>query len=118
MSLFQCEHCGCCENTALASQGHSGYMTKFFNWKDIEHLKGKKLCSACGPTHYSDGRPNNEAGWHGHFKRVYLPLGMFRTNERGDLAHRQTGDTDINKHAITAMPQSTHANTDRSEVSA
>ena len=45
MSLFQCEKCGCLENTALC-----GYWFR----------KGKALCSKCDP---------NIGKWHGAFKR-------------------------------------------------
>jgi len=101
MSLFQCENCGCCENTALSCQGCFGYAERFFDWEGLEDRQGKRLCSACGPTHYRDGTPSELGEWHGEFDRVYLPLGMFRTNERGDLAHIETGDTDFRKYSIT-----------------
>ena len=45
MSLFQCQHCGCRENTALAAQGCDGYAESFFDWTGLEDRKGKKLCS-------------------------------------------------------------------------
>lgn len=31
MSLFQCEVCGCCENTALSCQGFH-WMADLFDW--------------------------------------------------------------------------------------
>ena len=47
MSLFQCEVCGCVENTALASQGCScAGIIDCFDWKGFEGRKGKMLCSA------------------------------------------------------------------------
>ena len=46
MSLFQCEHCGCCENTALAMQGFKA-IEDWFDWSGIEYRKGKMLCRAC-----------------------------------------------------------------------
>lgn len=101
MSLFQCEHCGCCENTALAHQGFNGYAVKFFDWTGIEERKGLRLCSACGPTRYEDGTPTAAGVWHGKFERVYLPKGRFKTDREGNLSHVETGDTDFRKYAIT-----------------
>lgn len=95
MSLFQCEHCGCAENTALSSQGFS--YVEIFDWSAIPHLKGKKLCSACGPTRFSSGTPTGEGRWHGEFERVYLPPGEFKTNRDGNLEHIKTGSTDFRK---------------------
>lgn len=107
MSLFQCQRCGCCENTALASQGCDGYAVKFFDWTGIEDRKGKKLCSVCAPTNHSDGSPTKFGKWHGQFARAFLPLGMFRTARNGNLEHVETGDQDYRKYAITpATPDS------------
>ena len=100
MSLFQCEVCGCCDNTALAAQGFKGFMDRCFDWSEHPERKGKKLCSACGPAKYRDGKPTEFGAWHGEFKRVFLPLGMFETNRDGNLAHKETGDDDFRKYAI------------------
>jgi hypothetical protein len=100
MSLFQCEECGCCENTALSGQGCSGYAERFYSWAGLEERKGKKLCSACAPTKYSDGTPTEFGVWHDQFDRVYLPKGMFVTDKCGDLAHKDTRDTDFRKYAV------------------
>jgi hypothetical protein len=104
MSLFQCGNCGCCENTALASQGCDGYAEKFFDWTGIEDRKGKKLCSVCAPTAYANGVPTDYGKWHGVFPRTFLPLGQFRTARNGNLEHIETGDQDIRKFAITTEP--------------
>lgn len=101
MSLFQCETCGCCENTALASQGFKS-MEEYFSWDGIEDRKGKLSCSACGPSKYEDGEPSEYGVWHGEFERVYLPKGMFKTNRVGNLAHIKTGDEDFRKYRIKA----------------
>lgn len=100
MSLFQCESCGCCENTALTH--HGGYSRPdHYNWEGKEHLKGKKLCSACSPTHFDDGTICPKAGkWHGKFKRVYLPKGMFVTDREGNLKHKESGSTKFNDYAL------------------
>lgn len=75
MSLYQCEKCGAKENTALGAY-----------WsRDI------KLCSEC-----STGE------WHGQFRKVILPLGMFVTNRDGNLAHKIDGDVDLADYEIKA----------------
>jgi len=79
MSLFQCEKCGCCENTALC-----------LYWP----RKAKKqalLCSACDP---------DIGEWQGKFERTFLPPGEFATNGEGNLAHKATGETDFRKYAL------------------
>ena len=90
MSLFQCD---CVENTACAAQGFLG-MQDCFDWSGIEDRENKFLCSACGPTKYSDGKHTEYGTWHDRFERTFLPLGMFRTAKNGNLEHRETGDQD------------------------
>lgn len=85
MSLFQCESCGCCENTALSA----------YHWRKSK--KEPLVCSGCEDK-YDFDRPLRT--WHGEFERVYLPKGMFVTNHEGNLANRQTGDTDFTKHRL------------------
>lgn len=102
MSLFQCEVCGCVENTALACQGFKGVPEKWFDWSGIADRKGKLLCSSCGPTSYTDGSPTVYGKWHGQFKRIYLPKGMFKTNRVGNLEHVETGDEDYRRYAVDA----------------
>lgn len=103
MSLFQCEVCGCCENTALSCQGFNG-ITECFDWSYAPEREGLRLCSACGPTHYRSGKPSEYGKWHGKFQRVFLPLGMFETSCVGNLAHKETGDENFRDYAITASP--------------
>jgi len=101
VSLFQCQHCGCCENTALAHQGCDGWTADWYDWTGIEDRKGKKLCSACGPTKYREDGSDTELGtWHGRFDRVYLPMGMFRTARNGNLEHIETGSQDFRQYAL------------------
>lgn len=100
MSLFQCENCDCVENTALSSQGFAGSFAKYFDWSYSPELEGKKLCSACGPTHYSDGEKTKYGKWHKRFPREFLPLGMFVTNKVGNLAHKETGSEDYRPYII------------------
>jgi hypothetical protein len=98
MSLYQCQNCGCVENTA---SGH--YWSRdqrHFNWVGIEDRAGKKLCSACGPVAFASGEPTRLGRWHGRFERVFLPKDMFRTNHEGNLEHIETGETDYSKYRI------------------
>lgn len=85
MSLFQCQHCGCKENTALSGQGCDSFTVDWYSWNGIEDRKGKKLCSACAPTKYEDGTPTKFGKWHGEFERVFLPMGMYKTGPDGNL---------------------------------
>ncbi|MFM0487956.1 hypothetical protein [Paraburkholderia graminis] len=98
MSLYQCEHCGCCENTALGMQPRTP--AKWFDWTGIEDREGKHLCSACGPTRYSQGTPTEYGKWHGQFDRVFLPMGKFKTNRVGNLEHIETGTEDFRSFAL------------------
>lgn len=99
MSLFQCENCGCCENTACSSQGF--IWAEHFDWSYAPERRGMMLCAACGPTHYRDGERAREYGkWHNRFPRVYLPKGMFKTNDVGNLEHIETGSEDYRQYAI------------------
>jgi len=98
MSLYQCEHCGCCENTAL---GH--YWCRdhdVYDWTNIEGRAGMKLCSACAPSKFRDGTSTGKGSWHDEFDRVFLPKGMFKTNARGTLEHIETGSEDFRSYEI------------------
>ncbi|HBT4785507.1 TPA: hypothetical protein MB364_000807 [Klebsiella variicola subsp. variicola] len=102
MSLFQCENCGCCENTALSSQGFRGFFEQLFDWRYAPEREGMQLCSACGPTHYRDGQPTQFGRWHDVFPRAFLPKGAFFTNDRGNLEHRLSGSEDFLNYALEA----------------
>jgi len=99
MSLFQCENCGCVENTACSAQGFK-VLHDCFDWAGIEQLEHKLICSACGPTKYRDGKPTKFGKWHGVFDRTFLPLGMFKTNREGNLEHIETGEGSYKQYAI------------------
>ena len=73
-----------------------------YDWSGIEDRKGKKLCSACGPTKYKSGEDTKLGEWHGKFERVFLPMGTFRTAQNGNLEHIETGEQDYRKYLITA----------------
>jgi len=102
LSLFQCEICGCCENTALSGRGCNGEMEKYYDWRGIEDRKGKKLCSACAPTNYSKSELTGLGKWHDKFPRTFLPMGMFKTAQNGNLEHVENGDQDFIKYQIEA----------------
>lgn len=99
MSLFQCDNCGCVENTALTSVC-TKWRPRIFDWAGIEHLKCKELCCACAPRKYSDGTPTQFGVWHDRFERIYLPKGEWITNAQGNLEHKKTGDLDFKKYKI------------------
>lgn len=68
MALFKCEKCGCVENTALSGQGFQ--RVGIYDWSYAPELKGKMLCSECGPRQFNDGKPTPYGGkWHGVFKK-------------------------------------------------
>lgn len=100
MSLFQCENCGCCENTALSMQGFRGFPEQWYDWSYAPHLQGMLLCSACGPAKHSDGSDSEYGVWHNQFPRTFLPKGVFVTNRVGNLAHKDTGDEDFRKYEL------------------
>ena len=103
MSLYQCEHCGCCENTALGHYWIAKHEPELFDWTGIENRRGKYLCSACAPARFADGSKTGHGEWHGQFARTFLPVGMFKTNRRGNLEHIETGSEDFRRYAI-AIP--------------
>lgn len=98
MSLFQCEHCGCMENTAFSPLGN--VFSDLYDWKGIEDREGKKLCSACGPSKLNNGSDTKFGKWHGKFNRVFLPKDMFFTNSVGNLQHKENGDEDFRKYEV------------------
>lgn len=79
MSVFQCEECGCAENTA------TGWYWVNKMVKDPKYY-GRELCSICGPTHYDSGEVIEKMGkWHGRFPRKFYPHGSMRTDDKGNL---------------------------------
>lgn len=108
MPLFQCEKCGCVENTACC-----GYWGR--NRPSLTHKKdlGKKLCCACESTTYPSGEAKDRGGrWHNEFDRIFLPLGEWGMNSAtGNLIHLTTGETDYSEHILKrievpkAMPE-------------
>jgi len=97
MSLFQCENCGCCENTVF---GTDRWQRFYFDWTGIEYKREMALCSVCMPTKYADGKPTKGGKWHGKFPRRLLPKGMFKTNKVGNLEHKETGSENYSEYEI------------------
>ncbi|MBU2590145.1 MAG: hypothetical protein KKA65_02205 [Nanoarchaeota archaeon] len=102
MSLFQCDRCGCLENTAL-TECSSDYMKIFI--KESKELKEYKkelglnenqefgnYCSACCPL--------GERKWHGEFPRIFLPKGEFETAPNGNIRPKKILDEDVEKYAL------------------
>lgn len=82
MSLYQCEKCGCIENTALGWY-HCRKMGIAIQPKEEQ---GLALCSACGPTNYTDGKTIEKTGkWHGKFRRRFFPLNTLYTDGEGNV---------------------------------
>lgn len=88
MSIYQCDDCGCSENTACG----------WYHARNNERLTpinylGKALCSACAPTKWPNGEHNNffTKEWHGLFDRTFLPHGEFKTNGDGNIEHIKSG---------------------------
>ena len=89
MAIFQCDRCGCRDNSACGGT----YNTKRMNERLFEGVKnGEALCVACTPSQYKSGAPYNEGGkWHNIFDRLFLPKGEFATDSQGNLVHKETG---------------------------
>lgn len=99
MSLFQCQNCGCAENTAVSAQGTRA-ISGAFDWTGIEDRKGMLLCSACAPTKFMDGKDTGYGKWHGMFRRVFLPMDQFFTNKYGNLEHKSTGSIKYHQYEL------------------
>lgn len=105
MSLIQCKLCGCVDNTAYATTRNS-FNDTVFDWpKDLK--KGESLCCACSPKKYlSTGRPYTtlegfpKGEWHNKFTRTFLPKGMFFTNVKGNLSHKETLEEDYTPYIL------------------
>ena len=100
MSLFQCENCGCIENTALTGLP-AKYIPELFDWEGIEERKGRMLCCVCMPLKFRNGEKVEMAGkWHNHFERIFLEKGQWITNSKGNLENIKTGETDFRKYSL------------------
>lgn len=75
-------------------------MKRFFDWTGLEDRQDLQLCSACGPSRHRDGSPTEFGRWHDQFERTFLPKGLFKTNQRGNLEHVETGNEDFRAFAL------------------
>ena len=86
MAIFQCDECGCAEDTAWGWL-HNALIV------DVtlpEHL-GTRVCSACAPAEWGPGRPIEGFGaWHDKFPRVYYPHKSFRPTKAYKKHGRKT----------------------------
>jgi len=87
MSLYQCDKCGCVENSAL---GHYHSVNVRDLWPD-EYV-GKKLCSECGPPTYRSGEVCKKFGkWHDAFEKKIYPLNSLYTDDQGNIRRKSDG---------------------------
>ena len=63
MSLYQCQSCGCVENTALGLYWSRSEPI----WP--EAIQGKALCSECAPATFNHGSPSGYGVWHQRFPK-------------------------------------------------
>jgi len=95
MSIYQCENCGCVENTALGHYHCRNMKNMFLN---EEKYLNKKLCSSCGPKFYKDGKPTEYGKWHNRFDRHFYPKGKLYTDHNGnvrDIDTKEYPDNDL-----------------------
>ena len=90
MPQFQCDLCGCVENTALSfcsiSPPFASDEEELNRYRELVGLKpGEKFGRYC-----SECCPSGDRKWHGLFDRVYLPKGKFETDPKGGLWHKVT----------------------------
>ena len=78
MSLYQCEKCGCVENTAL---GH-------YHCRGMFDLPEEALCSECAPSEDAKGEPTKYGKWHGRFPKRIYPLGTLYTDNEGNVRRK------------------------------
>lgn len=81
MSIYQCDTCGCLDNTALTWWC---LKCKPDLWHRSE-LNGKALCSACTPKVFKNGDPTGLGKWHGQFERRFFLIGSLYTGPNGGV---------------------------------
>lgn len=129
MSLFQCDKCGCVENSACSDGGYMGrWLIKDLpevlkSYREVLGLKPDEpfgnYCCVCNPQWFIEectcGKAPHSAGckqgdygigpspkpklWHNRFKRIFLPKGEWQTDRQGNLEHRVTKEKDYSKYA-------------------
>lgn len=97
VSSFQCEVCGCVDNTAYGLYGTT-IQRRSYDWSYAPERKDLNVCSACGPCRFVSGTTavkirndvNCRGSWHGFWSRSFLPLGNYTTNHEGSLVNKET----------------------------
>lgn len=90
MSIFQCEKCGCLENTTRGLY-HTRNMDLYSNYQEGTE-KGMKLCACCAPLNYSDGVKTEFGQWHGRFSRVFYKVNSLYTDGEGNVRNKDTDE--------------------------
>ena len=115
MSLFQCDKCGCRENTSCSNAAHPYFINHSADKNPrnaaamdsarerLDLKSGESFgayCSACSPFWFTEARdlgvgenpnPTTKCGlWHGRFPRTYYPLGLMETDRVGNLSPKKT----------------------------
>ena len=98
MSLYQCQKCGCKENTAKGLY-HCRNNPEWFCFDDSDDMN-KALCSFCGPLTYSDGEDTKFGKWHGKFDRQFFELDTCYTDTEGNLRIKESEVYATAKNAI------------------
>lgn len=74
MAIFQCDECGCAEDTAYGWL-HCSLLVDVTKPEQL----GTRVCSACAPSKWPIGNAIEGFGvWHDKFPRVYYPHGKFK----------------------------------------
>lgn len=120
MSLFQCDRCGCVENTALSEGGYliSGLVTEdeppeiVKSYKAAVGLKEEEpfgnYCCVCCPMQFDKKgefkifEEKDRRQWHSDFPRTFLAKGEWETDERGNLRNKKTGQVGWKGQAVPA----------------
>jgi hypothetical protein len=91
MSDYQCDQCGCVENSSLGLywDRHSDH------WGP--QIRGRALCSECAPVHYPDGSTTGYGKWHGRFKQRSA-IGRLVDNEGHLWTAEGVAAGDVPKH--------------------
>lgn len=97
MALFQCDECGCVENTAHGQCRRRNSKNLVIS-KDL----GRYLCSADTHPTFPSGANNPKGGrWHNYFRRDFLEIGKWKMDPDGyGLIHKETGVTNWQDHII------------------
>lgn len=90
MSLYQCEKCGCVENTACGFY-HCSNSDLFCDYQEGTK-KGMKLCCECGPLKLTNGKPTGYGKWHDCFVKAIYPFNSLYTDDDGNVKLIKTNE--------------------------